>query len=170
MTNTPKNYWPVVAVAFVGLVLIGTGLSLATLSNPKRFSLSIADDRSIQFFAISGFACTLAGIGLFLYSVRHLTKSMPARIQRNVNIGVGLGFVLQLVGSFLPNISRIPNEIGLGLILAGLPAFVWGGMNYAQGKGQSQWFGLFGFLGILGFILLALLPPRESESLPSEGS
>jgi hypothetical protein len=79
---------------------------------------------------------------------------------------VGLGFVLQLSGLILPDISRVPIEIGVALVLFGLPAFVWGAMNYAEGKGYSQWFGLFGLLGILGFIALAVLPPQESEPLP----
>lgn len=82
MTNTPKNhYWRVVGVAFGGLALVGAGLWLAVLSHPRRFALSVTDDRTIQFFALSGLACTLAGIGLFLYAVRHTTKSMPAHLQ-----------------------------------------------------------------------------------------
>ena len=170
MTNTPKNYWRVVAIAFVGLTLVGVGLSLAVLSNPKRFTISVTDDRYVQFFALSGFACTLAGIVLFLYAVRHTTNSMPAHLRRNANIGVGLGFILQLFGLFLPDISHAPIEIGLALMLAGFPAFVWGAMNYAQGKGHSQWFGLLGLLGILGFIALVVLPPMESNSLANEGT
>ena len=52
MINTPKNYWHVIAFAFVGLALTGAGLSLSALSHPKRFSLSAADDLKIHFFAI----------------------------------------------------------------------------------------------------------------------
>lgn len=129
MTNT-KNYWRVVALAFVGLALVGVGLWLAVLSDPKRFSISVADDRSILFFSLSGVLCTLAGIGLFLYAVRHTTQSMPAQLQRNANIGVALGFVFQLFGLFLPDILHVPSEIGLALMLLGFPAFVWGAMNY----------------------------------------
>jgi hypothetical protein len=83
---------------------------------------------------------------------------MPAQLQRNANIGVGLGFALQFSGLFLPDLLRVPIEIGLALVLCGLPAFVWGAMNYAEGKGHSRWFGLFGLLGILGFIALIVLP------------
>jgi uncharacterized membrane protein len=166
MTNTPRNYWHIAAFAFVGLALVGAGLWLAVLSNPTRFTMSVADDRKIQFFVLSGFACTLAGIVLFLYSVSHTTKSMPAHLQRNANIGVGLGFVLQLSGLFLPDISPLSVEIGLALMLAGFPAFVWGAINYAQGKGHSKWFGLLGLFGILGYIALIVLPPQESEPLP----
>jgi hypothetical protein len=159
------KYWRVVAIACVGLVLVVTGLSLAILSNPNRFSLDIADDRNIQLFAISGFACTFVGIGLFMLAVRHTTKAMPVQLQRNANIGVGLGFVLQLGGSFLPEVVDVPIEIGMAFTLAGVPAFVWGAIHYAQGKKHSSWFGLLGVLGILGFIVLILLPPQESEPL-----
>ena len=169
MTNT-KNYWRVVALAFVGLALVGVGLWLAVLSDPKRFSISVADDRSILFFSLSGVLCTLAGIGLFLYAVRHTTQSMPAQLQRNANIGVALGFVFQLFGLFLPDILHVPSEIGLALMLLGFPAFVWGAMNYSQGKKYSQWLGLLGLLGILGFIALVVLPPHETQPLPNEGT
>jgi uncharacterized membrane protein len=170
MTNTAKNCWRVVAFAFIGLALVGAGLSLAALSDPKRFSISVADDQNIHFFALSGLACTLAGLGLFLCAVRHTTISMPAQLQRNANIGVGWGFVLQFSGLFLPDILPVPIEIGLALVLCGLPAFVWGAMNYAEGKGHSRWFGLFGLLGILGFIALVVLPSRIVDPLPNEGA
>ena len=168
MIEMPKNYWRVAASAFVGLALVGVGLSLAVLSNPKRFAIGVADDRDIHLFALSGFVCTLAGIGVFLYAVRNTTQSMPAHLRRNANVGVGLGFVLQLAGFFLPDISPIPFEVGFALVLAGFPAFAWGAMSYAQGKGYPQWFGLFGLLGIFGYIVLVVLPSRNSVPLPNE--
>ena len=170
MTTAPKNHGRVVAFALVGLALIGTGLSLAVLSNPKRFSINVEYDRYIQLFAISGFACTLVGILLFLYYVRDTTKSMPPHLQTNANIGVGLGFVLQLAGFFLPEIAQVRFEISLALILAGLPAFIWGGMHYAQGKGHSRSLGLIAIAGILGLIVLILLPRQESDPLSNTGT
>ena len=83
---------------------------------------------------------------------------------------MGLGFVLQLAGFFLPEIAQVPFGIGLELVLAGLPAFVWGGMHYAQGKGYSKSLGLLAIVGILGFIVLILLPHRELKRLPNEGT
>ncbi len=170
MTTTPKNHWRVVAFALAGLALVGGGLPLALLSNPKRFSINVADDRYIQLFAISGFACTLVGILLFLYAIRNTTKSMPAHLQTNANIGVGLGFVLQLAGFFLPEVLPITTAVGWALVLAGIPAFVWGGMNYAMGKGYSKSLGLLGIIGILGFIVLILLPHLESEPSAEQGT
>ena len=151
-----------------GLIIIG--LVLAALSNPNLYSMSVADDRYIRLFANSGFACTFVGIFLFLYAVRDTTKFMPSHLHTNANNGVGLGFVLQLAGFFLPEISPIFIEIGLALILGGLIAFVWGGMHYAQGKGYSKQLGLLAILGILGLVVLILLPHRELKCLPNEGT
>lgn len=170
MTSTSKSHWQVVAFAFIGLALVGTGLSLAVLSNPTRFSINVADDRYIQLFAISSFACTLIGIVVFLYAIRNTTKSMPAHLQTNANIGLGLGFVLQLAGFFLSEI--IPNsiEISLALFLAGLAGFVWGGMHFAQGNGYPKSLGLMAIFGILGVIVLILLPYRGSKLVTNEST
>ncbi len=170
MTTPPKNHGRVVAIALMGLALVGTGLLLALLSNPKRFSINVTDDRYIQLFSLSGFAFTLVGIVLFLYALRGMTKTMPPRLQSNTNIGVGLGFVLQLAGFFVPEIMQVPFGIGLALILAGLAAFIWGGMHYAQGKGYSRSLGLLAVLGVLGLIVLILLPNRESEPVTNSGT
>ena len=170
MTTTPKNHQRVVACAFVGLALVATGLSLAVLSNPRRFPINVEYDRYIHLFALSGFACTFVGIILFLYAIRNTTKDMPALLQTNANIGVGLGFVLQLAGIFLPEIAQVSFDTSLALILAGIPAFVWGGMHYAQGKGYSRSLGLLAILGVLGLIVLILLPHRESEPVPGSGT
>lgn len=163
MTTTPKNHWRVIVFALTGLTLVTGGLVLAALSNPKRFTLDVANDRYIQFFAISGLACTLTGVLLFLYAVRDTTKSMPAKLQTNANVGMGLGFVLQLAGFFLPEVIQVPFETGLALILAGFPAFIWGGIHYAQGKGHPRLIGSVAMLGILGLVVLILLPYREFD-------
>lgn len=168
MTSTPKNHWRDVAFALVGLALVAIGLLLAALSNPNLYSLSRADDLYIHLFAFSGFACTLVGIFLFLYAVVDTTQFMPAELQSNANIGVGLGFVLQLAGYSLPEIPPISFGIGWALFLGGLIAFAWGGMHYAQGKGYSKQLGLLAILGILGLVVLVLLPHRELKRLPIE--
>jgi len=167
MNQLPRNHAGHFAIALIGLAFIGGGLWLAVLSNPLRFSLSPKDDRNIQLFAFSGFACTLAGIGLFLVAVRNSTATMPEQLRKKVNIGVGLGFVLQLAGLFL---AGIPIEISWALILSGLIAIVWGTMHYAQGKGYSQLLGLLGIGGILGLIVLILLPHNEVEPTPTNGT
>ena len=168
MPATSKSHGRVVASALIGLALVAGGLSLAALSNPRRFSINVAEDRYIQVFAISGFLCTVVGILLFLYAIRDTTKTMSVQLQSKVNTGLGLGLVLQLVGLFLPAIMHVRFEAGLALVLAGLPAFVWGGMHYAQGKGHSRSLGWLTMLGIPGLVVLILLPHQESENVARE--
>lgn len=163
MTQTPTSQRRIIAIALVSLPFMIGGLSAAFLSNPKRFSLDEAHDRSIHLLAISGFACTLIGVVLFLLAVGHSTESMPARLRRNANIGVGGGFVLQLAGLALPELTRAPAMSGWILVVASLPAFIWGATHYAQGKGRAKSLGLLGAFGVLGLIVLALLPSRDVE-------
>lgn len=159
MTATPRKYWLAAVVALVGIAFVGTGLWLALLSNPNRFSLHIADDSNIHLLAISGFGCTIVGLGLFLAAARHTTKSMPKQLRMNANVGAGIGIVLQLAGLYMHDGSLVTGLSGLLLILASLPAFIWGAMNYALGKGHSRWVGLLGAGGVLGLVILILLPP-----------
>ena len=77
------------------------------------------------------------------------------------NIGVGLGIILQLVGRMLAAQNESLAFVGLALTLVGLVFFVWGCMNYAEGKGHSKWLGLLGLLSCIGLIVLIFLPDRN---------
>jgi len=89
------------------------------------------------------------------------------------NIGVGIGFILQLAGFFLPQTWDPPAILGLALtgdtaailglvlIFVSIPVFIWGCINYAEGKGHSKWVGLVGLAGIIGLIVLILLSDRD---------
>ena len=82
-----------------------------------------------------------------------------------------IGFLLiSLAGLILFEIAQVRFEIGLALILAGIPAFVWGGMHYAQGKGHSRSLGWLAVLGLVGLIVLILLPHQECESVANENT
>jgi len=164
VTKTPTKYWLVLTGAVAGVVLVCAGLLLAALSNPGRFSLDVTADRQIRLLVASGFACTIAGIGLLLKAVRHTTTSMPLQQKTKANTGVGIGFVLQLAGLFLSGAGQVGALIGLLLILASLPVFIWGCLNYAEGKGHSKWVGLVGIAGILGLIVLMVLPDQHDEA------
>jgi hypothetical protein len=77
------------------------------------------------------------------------------------NIGVGVGIILQVIGRLL--VLRSPDLALVGLILTvlGLGVFIWGCMNYAEGKGHSKWLGLLGLLSCIGLIVLIFLPDRN---------
>jgi hypothetical protein len=74
------------------------------------------------------------------------------------NIGVGIGVVIQLAGLKLFGPADIRTILA---ILLSLPVFIWGCMNYAEGKGQSKWVGLVGLAGIVGLVVLIVLPDEH---------
>ncbi len=79
------------------------------------------------------------------------------------NIGVGMGIILQLAGLILTGMGNTAAVLGLLLILVGVVPFIWGCMNYAEGKGHSKWVGLVGVAGIIGLIVLIFLPDQHKE-------
>ena len=85
--------------------------------------------------------------------------------KRKTNIGVGVGIGLQIMARLL---VREPQSgpttlsiLGLILIVVGVVFFIWGCMNYAQGKGYSKHLGWLGLLSCLGLIVLICLPDRH---------
>jgi len=80
----------------------------------------------------------------------------------NTNLGVGIGTILQLAGFALSKAAE-SGVVGLLLILVSLPVFIWGCMNYAEGKGHSKWVGLVGLAGCIGLIVLIILPDQHKE-------
>jgi len=84
--------------------------------------------------------------------------------KKNTNIGVGLGIILQILGRILVQFAPQLAIVGLILVLVGLILFVWGCMNYAEGKGHSKWLGLLGLLSCIGLVIMILLPDRHKEA------
>jgi TRAP-type C4-dicarboxylate transport system permease small subunit len=80
------------------------------------------------------------------------------------NVGVGIGILLQLAGFVLSGVGETGRIVGLLLILVSIPVFIWGCMNYAEGKGHSKWVGLVGLAGIIGLIVLIVLPDQHKEA------
>ena len=79
------------------------------------------------------------------------------------NVGVGIGVLLQLAGLFLAKTGDTIAILGLVLILVSIPVFIWGCMNYAEGKGHSMWVGLLGLAGVIGLIVLIVLPDQDLD-------
>jgi MFS family permease len=159
MSKSKEKHWLMV----IGLILICIGLLLAASSNPRRFSMSPNKDRKIDLLVITGLTCTVAGIGLLLWAIRSMTQPMIADKRAKANLGVGIGFVLQLIGFALLASDAGP-VIGLPLVLASLPLLVWGCMRYAEGKRYSKWVGLLGAAGIPGLIILIVLPVSGGQT------
>lgn len=79
------------------------------------------------------------------------------------NIGVGIGVLLQLVGLFLAQSMVTYSILGIILILMSIPVLIWGCMNYAEGKGHSKWVGLVALAGVIGLVVMVILPTRDRD-------
>ena len=85
---------------------------------------------------------------------------LPEKVN-NTNIGVAVGLVLQICGRLLMQQDGSVALAGIPVALIGAGFFIWGCMNYAQGKGYSAALGLLGLLSCLGLIVLVLLPDKN---------
>lgn len=147
--------------ALTGIVLVCVGLWLAVLSNPRRFSLNVAEDRQIHLLAGAAFLSTISGIVLLVAAVRHTTVEMSPQHRTTANRGVGLGFVLQLAAGLVAQTGHIDPLVSAVLFLGSLPLMIWGCINYAAGKGYPKWLGLAGAASIVGLTLLNVLPAQN---------
>lgn len=82
---------------------------------------------------------------------------MLAEYKTKTNIGVAIGFILQLAGRIMLS-QGMP--AGLVIVVVGSAFFIWGCVNYARGKGHSGWLGALGLLSLIGLIILVLLPDK----------
>jgi hypothetical protein len=85
---------------------------------------------------------------------------LPAK-RTSTNVGVGIAVFLQLAGLLFVQKGDTAAILGLVLILVSIPVFIWGCMNYAEGKGHSKWLGVAGLAGLIGLIVLILLPDQD---------
>lgn len=88
---------------------------------------------------------------------------MLAENKRNANLGVGIGFVLLVLGRGIQVLVKEMAMVSFPFLLAGLGLFAWGCFNYMKGKGHSQWLGLLG-LTFVGLIIMAFLPDKHKDT------
>jgi hypothetical protein len=87
---------------------------------------------------------------------------MLPQYKRTTNLGVGIGFLLQIAGRVLTKQGM--EFIGLLIWLIGLAAFIWGCGQYAKAKGYSPWFGGLGLLSFVGLIVLVLFRDKHKTA------
>ncbi|WP_110516493.1 hypothetical protein [Herpetosiphon llansteffanensis] len=97
------------------------------------------------------------------YHVPNLLQTDPRIDRRRSNIAFGVFIVLLLIGGFL--ISRNPNTVdpaiaGIFFILSTI-AWVAAWCFSTKSKGYSPWLGLVSILGVLGMIVLIVIPNRN---------
>ena len=87
---------------------------------------------------------------------------MLSEYKRTTNIGIGVGFVLVLLGKYLALFQPESSALLVWVVcLVGIAFFIWGSSQYARGKGHSPYWGVLGLFYILGFVVLFFLPDRH---------
>jgi len=101
------------------------------------------------------YAPPIAGPGPAAQFDPQRAAEIQAKIKRlnGISLGLGIpGIVLQIAG------NAIGGNGGSGVLVLGTVLLLVGLSFYARMKGRSGWWGLLGFLSILGLIALAVLP------------
>ena len=85
-------------------------------------------------------------------------------------VGIAVGMFLKVVGLILIKVPAIaiiyPLEmVGFITFLIGWGIFIWGCINYAEGKGQSRLFGYLGLFGFVGLFILLLAEDKNKTTL-----
>jgi hypothetical protein len=95
---------------------------------------------------------------------------MLAEYKNKGNLGIGLGIALAVgsglaVGALATNGRIDPSMLMVVVVLrlAGLALFVWGCGMYAKAKGRSGVNCLWGFLGLIGLIVLACMKDHSLD-------
>ena len=93
-----------------------------------------------------------------MFGHKRVALTMRPGHKRNTNVGIGLGIILQFAGRVLAGQGGLYVVLGVAIILLGVATFIWGCMNYAEGKGHPKWLGLLGLLSLPGLIILYMFP------------
>ena len=169
MNSKIRNHLSLSLWSMGGICLIALGFFLAILSHPHNFPISPDSDWKIDLLVLAALVCTLIGVVTFVIAVRRITQAIPPRNAREANLGVGIGVTLQFMAGMLVTVAGqdalLPSILGI----ASLPFMVWGCMSFAEGKGYPKWIGLFGAAGVIGLIVLLILPSRSHTSTVGGG-
>lgn len=90
-------------------------------------------------------------------------------IKRHNNISLALGvpgIILQIVGQVIAQANQETDVglLGVLVLLVGTALLIAGLAHYAIAKGRSGWWGLCGFLSLIGLIILALLKDHAPDA------
>ena len=84
--------------------------------------------------------------------------------RKHALIGILSGFVLMGIGQYA-RYEKGPIEVlALPGLLIGATLFLWGSISWARGKGYTWRLGMVGLLGVIGLIILALMPDGHKRT------
>jgi hypothetical protein len=93
---------------------------------------------------------------------------MIKRYQHGAALGIGIGICLMASGGSTARMGPEWVSPGLAIGLMGWAFLLFGCVAFAQAKGYSPWFGLFGLLMLLGPVILFFFADRH-PTLPGAG-
>lgn len=150
--------------------LSGIAKQIPTLPRPVRVTIArlTSPAGGLAFFVCGVYtACnpaTYSG-GQLNFSVRHSkTRFMLTEFKHKASIGVGAGLLLIIVGRVILKFGESMAIVGAVALLAGSVLFIWGCCQYAKAKGYSGWWGLLGFLSVIGLLILFFFRDQHRES------
>lgn len=83
---------------------------------------------------------------------------------------IGVGLLIQIGASIALAVTNISLAI-LGMVsFLGFIVFALGCYYYAKGKGRSGLWGIIGFLSLIGFIILLILPDKSANQSQAAAS
>lgn len=85
----------------------------------------------------------------------------------NISLALGVpGLILQIVGNVVGRANQEAGVslLGVGVMSLGTALLITGLSYYAISKGRSGWWGLCGFLSLIGLIILALLKDHAPDA------
>lgn len=89
--------------------------------------------------------------------------------KNRANIFIIIGLIMS-IGANIWSRSLPPGDsmiaVALVISIIGTVVFVFGCMEYAQAKGRSRWWGLFGLLSLIGLLVLVLLKDHSDMRRP----
>ncbi len=97
------------------------------------------------------------------YHVPNLLQTDPRIDRRRSNIAFGIFIVLLLIGGFLLNTNAGSSDPAMPSIFFVLSSVAWvtAWCFSTKSKGYSPWLGLVSILGVLGMIVLMVIPNRN---------
>ena len=85
--------------------------------------------------------------------------------KKSVYIGIGSGFILQIVGIFVESPIGMDDALSAILFISGYFLLIWSCWLYARGKGYSGAWRLLGLFSLLGFVILFFLKDKSKKDL-----
>ena len=96
------------------------------------------------------------------------SRTIVDALKSRANLGVAGGIIVMLAGSGIARGGEDGFLTGSIVFLGGWGWFIWGCANYMRLKGYSAWFGLFGYLLLLGILILACFPNKRQRTLAGD--